>query len=322
MIWLNESDIRSVATFSEWVQTAEEAMCAQEMGLISVPQRMHLDQGDNTLLVMPAISKERIGCKVVSLFPGNRNLGLPALFGLVMLLDGQMGMPLAILEGKGLTAMRTGAVGAAGIHWTTPDSVTRLGIVGVGVQGIQQAIFACHVRDFSEIRFFDPHPEARRRAMTVLTERFPEKRIVECALVDILLQESEVIITATHSREPVLPDDEDLLRGKHFIGIGSYKPQMREFPKSLFLRLENLFVDTLQGLRESGDLIDPVDQGWLDPERIRSLGSKLISGELAREPARPPTLFKSVGGAQFDLAAADLVYRKALESGLGTRLPE
>lgn len=320
MIWLNESDIRSAAALSEWVDAVEGAMAAHEEGNVLVPQRMHLDREGNTVLVMPTLSGERFACKVVSVFPGNTALGLPVLSGLVMLMDGSTGTPLAVLEGNSLTAMRTGAVGAAGIRRTTPDSVKRLGIIGAGVQGIHQAVFACEVRAFTEVRVFDTQPEARQRGTTELASRLPGKAIMACDTAEQLLLESDVIVAATTSRTPVLPDDIELLREKHFIGIGSYNPLMREFPESLFRNLEILFVDTIQGLSESGDLIDPVEKGWLSSKRIRTLGGMFTGGDPAGIPNSPPTFFKSVGGAQFDLATADLVYRNALSSGLGTRM--
>jgi ornithine cyclodeaminase/alanine dehydrogenase-like protein (mu-crystallin family) len=119
-----------------------------------------------------------------------------------------------------------------------------------------------------------------------------------------------VIITATNSQTPVFPDEKDLFTGKTFVGIGSYKPDCREFPEQLFRQIDDLFVDTPDGKHESGDLIDPVKNGWLNGNNIHPLGD-LFSGKVV--PASNPTrLFKTVGSAIFDLFAAKLIYENFL----------
>jgi len=129
------------------------------------------------------------------------------------------------------------------------------------------------------------------------------------------LENSQVVITATNAHTPVLPEKPELLEGKCFIGIGSYKPNMREFPDSLFPLLEEVFIDTEFGKEESGDLAVPLKNNWISENQVFTLGKILIGQKKVTQ--RTTTFFKSVGMALFDLVVSDLIYKKALEKGMG-----
>jgi ornithine cyclodeaminase len=274
-----------------------------------MPMRTHADYRGNTLLLMPCFTRDRFVTKLVSLFPGNAAKNLPVLMGTVILNDGKTGEPLALLDGAKLTALRTGAVGGVGVRYLTPPDIRSLGIIGAGVQGLHQALFACRERDISRVSVFDRNPETAYSFMKTLAGLLPGVKICQTGSPEELLKESELIITATNAAEPVLPDDKALLRGKHFIGIGSYKPGMREFPAALFKLLDKMYVDTEHALEESGDLIDPLKNDWLKKEQVQTLG-KLVGGKEKKAPLKgTTTLFKSVGMALFDLMVADLIYR-------------
>jgi ornithine cyclodeaminase len=132
------------------------------------------------------------------------------------------------------------------------------------------------------------------------------------------MEQTDLVITATPSITPVIPDNEKLIQGKTFVGFGSYKPEMREFPESLFRNLKCLFVDTDHAINESGDLIDPLNNEWISKEQVITAG-KLVSGE-EKADLSETLLFKSVGMALFDLVVSDYIYRKAKEQGIGTEV--
>ncbi len=135
-----------------------------------------------------------------------------------------------------------------------------------------------------------------------------------------LVSNSEIIITATPSTVPVLPDDPNLLKGKHYIAIGSYKYEMREIPKALYGVLDNLYMDTELAAKESGDLIVPVEEGWFDRERMEVFGKVYGSIKGSDLTRISTTLYKSVGMALFDLIVAEEIYKSALRKGLGINL--
>ena len=116
--------------------------------------------------------------------------------------------------------------------------------------------------------------------------------------------------------DPDDPDNEELLKGKHFVGIGSYKPEVREFPPSLYNLLETIYIDTHHALKESGDLIVPLKNGWITSEQITTIGKYLQNPQ----PRPETTFFKSVGMALFDVCAAKLIYEKAKQSNLGQKI--
>ena len=120
------------------------------------------------------------------------------------------------------------------------------------------------------------------------------------------------------SNTPVIPNDSSLIKGKHFVGIGSYKPNMREFPDALFQELDQCFIDVSHTSTESGDLIYPLKHKLINQNQIFTLG-KLISKEVKLSD-NSTSLFKSVGMALFDLFVAKLIYAKALEKGIGREL--
>jgi ornithine cyclodeaminase/alanine dehydrogenase-like protein (mu-crystallin family) len=311
MEFFDSRTIADIASLSEWVETMETALRITTTGKYVMPKRMHLDYGDNTFLIMPCITDEYYVTKMVSFCPGNREKERPSIYGTVVLNDTNTGEPLAILEGGILTAMRTAAVTAAGIKHLSPLNCHSLGIIGTGVQGIYQALFACSVRKIDEIWAFDKDSSNLEKFAVDLNLKYPDIRVHLADDSGIVALNSQVIISATNSRNPVFKNSKELFSGKTFVGIGSYKPDCREFPEQLFRQIDQIFVDTMDGKNESGDLITPVRNNWIADENIFPIGS-LNSGNilLAENTTR---LFKTVGSAIFDLFAAKLVYEKHID---------
>lgn len=303
--------IQEIATRAEWIEAMELAMLKSITGEIVLPKRMHLDHGDDTFLIMPCITDEYWCTKLVSFNPANKQFGHPSIYGTVVLNDTKTGEPLAIMDGRTITAMRTAAITAVGIKNLSPKGSHSLGIIGTGVQGISQALFACSVREITEIWAFDQNKDNLEQFSTALNKKRPKIKLIHAADSTEVALNSEVIISATNSQHPVFPDKKELFTGKTFVGIGSYKPDCMEFPEQLFRQLDQIFVDTLDGKKESGDLITPVLNNWISEDKIHHLG-RLISGDVI--PATNTTqLFKTVGSAVFDLFAAKLVYEKNLK---------
>jgi len=320
MLCLSASDISQAVTEAELVDCMERAMVTYAHGEFLMPLRTQVDYGHNTLLLMPCFTGEAFGTKLVTVFPDAVQHDAPVINGVMVLNDILTGRPLAVLNGQVLTGMRTGAVGSVSLRYLAPVGTRHLGIIGAGVQGYYQALFATTVLDIAEIYVFDIFPEKMDSWIARLRAQRPEVQIHRAASPAEVVAASEVIITATTSRTPVLPNDRQLLAGKHFVGIGSFKPDMREFPEELFHLLETVYVDTEDALEETGDLITPLNEGWIRREQVRPLGELIQQRRSATDqPGERPytTLFKSVGMALFDLYAARLIYEEALRKGLG-----
>ena len=141
MILVDSETIGNTAPIGEWVSAMEEAFIATAENRIEVPRRVHLDRGENTLLLMPCFGEKYFATKLVSVFPGNFKRKMQVINGTVILNDGQTGEPLASMDGSKLTAMRTAAVGAVGIKYLSSEKASTLGIIGLGIQGFHQALF-------------------------------------------------------------------------------------------------------------------------------------------------------------------------------------
>ncbi len=318
MLILNESDIIKAVDFNELLKSVEEAFLIQEEGNFNMPDRMHIDQDGNVLLLMPCFTDDYFSTKLVSVFPENKNIGKPALYGSLILNDGETGEPLALLNGSKLTALRTGAIGALGLLYTTPKNTKTLGLVGAGVQGFHQVLFACAVREIERVSIYDPFNHNLKGFITDLKKYLPDVEITQSASAIELINNSEAIITATTSMKPVLPDEENIFKGKHIIGIGSYKPEMQELPDRLFNILDQIFIDTLHAARESGDISIRIKNGLVKEDQIFTLG-KLINKKVTLDEHQT-SLFKSVGMALFDLLVAKKIYLNAIEKGIGTNV--
>jgi len=317
MIYLTEKDILEAVSADDVLDAIEASMDVYEREEFCMPQRLHVDYGQNTLLLMPCFTRDCFGTKLVTLFPRNPERGIPVLNGIMVLNDAQTGVPLALLDGAALTGVRTAAVSAVSIRHLAPKNTQSVGIIGAGVQGFYQAWFACAARDLTDIFVYDLSPEKTSSLIARLLGVIPDVELHQAACVEDLLLQTQAVITATTSLDPVLPDKEELLEGKHFVGIGSYKPNMREFPRALFNLVNVVYIDTDHALQESGDLIVPLRNHWIKEEQIMTLGRFLAEKKPKDEVRHETTLFKSVGMALFDICAAERIYEKAIQKGLG-----
>ncbi len=317
MLYLSSNDIEKVINHEEVVEIIESAMLLYETGNFTQPDRITVNRKDKeTYLYMPCFTDEVKGTKILTLYAENAQKGIPTIQGVMLLNDVQTGKINCIMEGSTLTAYRTGAVGSCGIKHTTPKNVTTLGIVGTGIQGYYQCLYACKIRNIKQITVFDIFKDKAEEFKKRLENALPNVSIRVADSTEELLSNSEVIVTVTTSPKPVLPNDADLLREKHFIGIGSYKPTMQEYPQALFEIVDDIFIDVEFAKEETGDLINPLREGWIKENQIHTLG-EYLDKEINVDGT---TFYKSVGMALFDITVADYIYNKAKKLGIGIEL--
>jgi ornithine cyclodeaminase len=318
LLYLSGRDLHDLVAPPALVAAIEQALRDFAQGKVTVPTRQHLECRDKTVLSMPVIGATAFGVKLVSVVPGNAGRGLPVTNGLMVLSDGQSGVPLAVLDAAALTALRTGAVGAAGLKCIAPADVDRVGIVGTGVQGTWQAIFACAVRPIRTVSFVARSQESARRFVAAVSARVPSVSLVRRESAAELLRECPVIIAATTATQPVLPDDRALLEGKHFISIGSFRPAMQELPTAVYELAQRAVVDSDAARHEAGDLINPLAAGVLRTESVCHLAD-VITGARSVDVSRT-TVLKTVGMALYDLYAASALVAEAQRLGRGVAL--
>lgn len=312
MISFNDTDILQAVTYDDMLKAMEAAILANETQQTYTPQRTHINVEKNTLLMMPCFGKKYFSVKLVSVFPDNASRNLPTIFGTVMLNDRDTGQALAMLDGKTITALRTGAVGGLSVKYLSPVGLENIGVIGTGIQGLYQALFACTVRKHvKNIYLLNRSAEKLKCFEAQFSVQFPDIQLHIAKDSTELLQHSQLVITATTSSIPVLPNESELLKGKNILAVGSYQPDMRELPDAIFSLVDKVYVDTFHALKESGDLAIPLDKGLLQNEQISTLAHH-IQHQISPPKNVQTSLFKSVGLAVFDLFAAALVYEKGL----------
>lgn len=320
MLYIGAKHIEKIVNLNEMMDTIEKAYDLYARGLYQMPNRLHVDRPEGTILYMPCFSNDISGTKIVSTFPGNREIGIPTIQGIMILNNSKTGESLAVMDGATITAYRTGAVGGVGIRYTTRKNCESVGLIGVGVQGFFQILYACTARRIKKIYIFDINI-AHTKDFKARLEKILLGIDIEIAEnITELVSKSEIIITATSSKKPVLPDDAALLKGKHIIAIGSYKHEMRELPKALYDVLDDIYIDTELALDESGDLIIPVEKGWYKREDMKIFGQVYKSLSYDSLIETRTTLYKSVGMALFDLMTAEYLYNTAIKKKLGVDL--
>jgi ornithine cyclodeaminase len=318
MRFLSGRDLHDLLPPHVLIEAIEQSLRDFAEQRVTVPARQHTHRGDVTLLTMPAVGQYAFGAKVVSVVPSNVTRGLPVIHGLMTLCDGVTGLPLAVLDAAALTAQRTGAVGALGLKHTTPAEVDSIGIVGTGVQGTWQAIFACAVRPIRTIYFVARNEDKAQRFVDRVSRQVPSVRTSRCGDVHELLSRTQVVITATTSSKPVLPGNRHRLERKHFVSVGSFKPTMQELPDSVYALAQEVVVDSDAAQEEVGDLIGPLSSGLIREQNILHIADLVVGKRWIHTAGT--TVFKSVGLALYDLYAAQAFCAEAQRLGRGTLL--
>ncbi|SFA83993.1 ornithine cyclodeaminase [Lentibacillus halodurans] len=319
MLFLSEDNIKKAVTMKDVIDAIDKTYSVYEAGQFQMPERMQVKNDDNTLLLMPCFTGDAIGTKLVTVFPNNQTL--PTLHGLVVLNNSESGEIKSVLNGSLLTGMRTGAIGGSAVRHSADKGASSLAIVGTGVQGLYQAIAACTERPIQTINLFNRSPKKIPAFKESLQKWIgPDISIKAHDFVEEAIMDVDIVITATTSNTPVLPNNPDLLKNKLIIGVGSFQPTMREFPESLYDIAKHVIVDTEHAIQESGDIATPIEKGWIKKESILTMSQHILNhSQLAAYEGRS-VVFKTTGMALFDVVVANLMFQKAQEKGVGTKL--
>jgi ornithine cyclodeaminase len=271
---------------------------------------------DAMLLLMPAWTRgsgSHLGIKVVTVFPDNGKRSLPSIYGQYLLLDGTTGETVAMLDGTMLTKRRTAcASGLASRYLSRPDA-RRLVMIGTGALAPQLIRVHAKVRPIAEVAIWGRRPEQAARLAKELSLSLPQalsRPIGVRAVTDRrqAISEADIISCATLSSTPLV-EGGWLHEGQHVDLVGAYTPQMRESDDNA-VRRARVYVDTRAGaLKEGGDIVQPLANGTISESDVIGDLYELARGQQpgrAAGDATSITLFKSVGAALEDLAAAEL----------------
>jgi ornithine cyclodeaminase len=304
------------------IDTMERALLAFSSGGVQQPLRTVLRVGADIAFfgVMPAYQAQppALGTKLVTVCPANAAKGLPTHLATILLMDPSTGELLAVLDGRCITEMRTAAVSAAATRALACRDASVLAILGSGVQAHSHLQAIALVRPPREVRVWSPTPAHRERFAAEHARSAP--RVAAADSPQAAVEGADLIMTVTASAEPVLRS-EWVADGAHVCAVGACRPDMRELDTALVARAR-VYVDSRPGaLAEAGDIVIPIEEGRYSADRIAGELGELFAGRIeGRGTDRDVTIFKSLGMAIEDIAAADLVYRRAAEVGLGRGL--
>ncbi|MEC7571167.1 MAG: ornithine cyclodeaminase family protein, partial [Pseudomonadota bacterium] len=262
------------------------------------------------LLLMPAWQAgQHIGIKIVTVFPDNSTRGLSAVMASYVLLDGETGKPLAFIDGEMLTVRRTAAASALAADYLARDDAHRLTMLGTGALAPHLIEAHASVRPIDHVRIWGRTPEKA----VALADRFKDRFTTVEAITDksAAIAAAHIVSCATLSADPLV-HGADLGPGTHVDLVGAFRPDLRESDDQVIAR-GRVFVDTRAGaLAEAGDLIQAFAAGVAGPEDIQGDLFDLCGGDTpGRQGAAEITVFKSVGTALEDLAAAILTLGEA-----------
>lgn len=309
---VSADDLRRAFTFPTLIDTLRSAFQSE----IEVPVRHHHvierpGEPPATLLLMPAWTKGGAdgafaGVKVVSVYPGNSARGLASILGTYILMNGATGAPLAVIDGQALTLWRTAAASALAASYLARDDARRLVMVGAGALAPYLIEAHASVRPLTEILIWN---RSAARAEH-LAEELQSRAYAVAATRDIeaAVRDADIVSCATLSAEPLIKG-EWLKPGAHLDLVGGFTPKRRECDDEA-VRRARIFVDTRAGaLKEAGDIVQPLAAGIIGEGDIAGDLFDLCRGAVSgRGSGEEITLFKSVGTALEDLAAAMLAY--------------
>jgi ornithine cyclodeaminase len=320
---LTEQQVHSLLPMSDLIAAMESALAKFSARDVLQPIRSVLTVGPTKAYfgLMPAYvpAPASLGAKLVTVFADNHKKNLPSHLATILLLDPETGALLAMMDGRYITEARTAAVSAVSTRFLGRPDASTLAIIGSGVQARSHLEAYQHVRQLKAVRIWSPSPHSRRQFVDDMSPGFAMP-IVAADSAEAAVRGADLIVLVTSSPTPVI-EDAWVSEGAHVVCVGACRPTQQEMPP-LLVKRSRLYVDSRDAaIVESGDIVMNIAAGLFDASHIRGELGELVLGRVAgRGSGADITIFKSLGMAVEDVVAADLVFRRASESGAGTEL--
>ena len=312
---LGDKEVDQVMDMNECIQVMEDAF--EQVGRGDTwnrpRSRIRLPRGFHHLMAAAVMGSEVFGLKTYTSFRAGTRF-------LILLYDSGTGDLLALVQGSRCSLLRTSAVSALATKHMAKRDASTVGIIGTGFQGRGQLEGVCAVRDIKSVKAFDRFPEASEKFCVEMT-RCLGVDVVQAESAEECVRGSDIIITMTTSRRPVLMGDW-LEPGMHVNAAGSNHWIRQEVDDKVVRRADTIVVDSLEDAQvEAGDLLYPIERGIVRWDQVHELASVVAGRMPGRTSDHEITLFESQGIAVSDIAAAAYVYKKAKEQGLGADVP-
>lgn len=304
----------------EAIKVVEEAFREKSLGMVQMPPKQYLfyKKYGGDLRVMPSYL-ERLdvsAVKIVNSHPENVKYNLPTVMAVIVLIEPKTGAPLAIMDGTWITAVRTGAASAVASKYLARKNSKTLGLVGAGAQAYTQLKGISCVVDFKEVWVWSLKLDESKEFIKRVEKEHPEKVFYAVETVKDAVKNADIVVTATPSRKPLV-DVEWIKDNIHINAIGADAPGKQELDPRI-LKKAKIVVDDLSQSCHGGEVNMPLAKGFLKIEDIYGELGEIVAGKkVGRTSDHELTVFVSTGLAIQDAFTANLVYKKALESGVG-----
>lgn len=320
MLVLPENEIRRLIDTEKLIAALEQAHVQFSIGKAVMPVRqvVPLPEIGGRITSMPAYlaCDQALGMKVVTYFKDNPSVGLPAILATIHLYSAETGKLMAILDGTYITAIRTACASAMATKALANRETPVLGILGAGVQARAHIETLSKVRRLEKIKVYSPSGESARKLKSEL-EPMLNVAIEPAASAEAAVRDADLVVTATTAPTPIL-ERAWLKPGAHVNAIGSHRPDLRELDGAT-LKAARLVVDSREAnLSECGDVLLAIQEGMIEKSHASiEIGEVLAGHKAGRTNSSEITIYKSVGIAIQDVAAASLVYHKAVRQKAG-----
>ena len=324
LLIVGSADVKRALSMSDCIAAVDTAMRALSSGGADVPLRtvMKLPGGRNFFGVMPGYLAEPqgLGTKIITIFPDNSKLGLSSHVGLVLLFDSEIGLPLAVMDAGEVTAIRTAAASAVATRALARHDASHLAILGTGEQAITHLEGISKVRALRSIRVWGRSPDKAAAFAQEQGSRLGLK-IETSQSIEDAVRSADIICTVTASREPILKG-EWLQKGAHVNLVGASQQTAREADNEV-VAVSRFFVDSRVSARaEAGELKHAIEAGLVSESHVLGEIGEVLNGKVAgRTSIDDITVYKSLGVAAQDMAAARVIYDRATRDGIGMSVP-
>lgn len=321
ILWLSRGEVERLLDMRGALEAVEEAFRQHGLKRVQMPPKLYLYFKTGDLRAMPAFLEEQdiAGVKIVNVHPENPKRGLPTVMALMILNSTETGAPIAVMDGTYLTDMRTGAAGGIAVKYLARKNSRIIGLVGAGNQARTQLLAIREMIDIEEVKVTSirkEHSLAFKKEMepAVGCNIIPKTTIKEVCDCDIL-------VTTTPVRSPVVKN-EWVKEGTHINAIGADAPGKEELDPRILTRAK-IVVDDLAQASHSGEVNVPLSKGIISIKDIYcELGEVVVGRKPGRERDEEITIFDSTGLAIQDVAAANLIYLRARDKGIGLELTQ
>ena len=323
VIILSQEEVKSCLPMSDAIKAVETAYKAFAEGRVQMPpvQHLHVEKYRGEVDIKPGFVEDfsLIGTKIATGYYDNPKLGLPSGVAVIVLMDLKTSLPLAILDGTYITAVRTGAAGAVAASVLARKESKQVGMIGSGTQGRMQVLALKELFRLEQVKVWDIDESGRIKYAEEMRERL-EIEVEAVNEVKSAVEDADIVVTATPSRKALVMS-EWIQEGVHINAVGADGPGKQEWDPKIMKRASKIVVDSLSQCRVIGELQHALAQGLIQESDVHAeIGEILLGKKIGRESTEEITLFDTTGLSAQDIAASHIVYTLAKEKGLGQRV--